>query len=77
MLPWIIWISYSPERVEGKTKLVVPVVITVEYSTLSFFFFVIGFLFTSCRKAITIKFIMQIIEDLLIHQSSYRNVAIC
>ena len=34
-------------------------------------------LFTSCRKAITIKFIMQIIEGLLIHQSSYRNVIKC
>ena len=34
-------------------------------------------LFTSYRKVITIKFIMQIIEDLLIHQSSYRNVTIC
>lgn len=34
-------------------------------------------LFTSCRKAITIKFIMQIIEDLLIHQSSRRNVIKC
>ena len=29
MLPWIIWISYSPERVEGKTKLVVPDEVTV------------------------------------------------
>ena len=34
-------------------------------------------LFTSYRKVITIKFIMQIIEDLLIHQSSRRNVIKC
>ena len=45
MLPWIIWISYSPERVEGITKLAVFIGITLEYTTLSFFFFVIDLLY--------------------------------
>ena len=34
-------------------------------------------LFTSCRKVITIKFILQIIKVRQIHQSSYRNITIC